>query len=67
VVAVPPSVPITYAGRRGYTISLAKSLKSETRAETLDGPRDEGCWDVGMFGVRMGGCSDVRMSFGCGD
>jgi hypothetical protein len=33
--APPPSVRVTKAGKSGYTISLAKSLKSETSESPL--------------------------------
>src|SRR5262245_43713659 len=36
--ALPPSGPVMNAGRTGYTISLAKSLKSETNERPLTGP-----------------------------
>src|ERR1043166_4737415 len=36
--AVPPSGPVMNAGRTGYTISLAKSLNSETSERPLTGP-----------------------------
>src|ERR1041385_8962292 len=42
--AVPPSGPVTNAGSTGQTISLAKSLKSDTAERPLTGP---GSRDVG--------------------
>src|SRR3972149_6443645 len=36
--ALPPSGPVMKAGKTGYTISLAKSLNSETSESPLTGP-----------------------------